>query len=160
MIWEGIDLLPVVTEAGVFIGIISREDVLKAFQTAQRQPQQAETIDDIVKNQMAIVPGDLFAIEFTVIPQLTNQFGSLSYGAMTTLLTEAGNRVIKIQKRGESVPENLTLYFLQHVQLGTVVRIEPRILQMSRRFVKVDFDLFAEDVLVAKAMIMYQLFER
>lgn len=160
MIWEGIDLLPVVTETGSFIGIISREDVLKAFQTVQRQPQQAETIDDIVKNQISIVPGDSLAIEFTVIPQLTNQFGSLSYGAMTTLLTEAGNRVIKIQKRGESVPENMTLYFLKHVQLGTLVRVEPRILQMSRRFVKVDFDIFAEDDLVAKAMIMYQLFER
>lgn len=160
MIWEGIDLLPVVTESGNFIGIISREDVLKAFQTVQRQPQQAETIDDIVKNQISIVPGDTLAIEFSVIPQLTNQFGSLSYGAMTTLLTEAGNRVIKIQKRGESVPENMTLYFLKHVQLGTLVRVEPRILQMSRRFVKVDFDIFAEDDLVAKAMIMYQLFER
>lgn len=160
MIWEGIDLLPVVTEAGVFIGIISREDVLKAFQTAQRQPQQAETIDDIVKNQMSVIPGDTFSMEFTVIPQLTNQFGSLSYGAMTTFLTEAGNRLIKIQKRGESVPESLSLYFLQHVQLGTVVRIDPRILQMSRRFVKVEFDLFAGDDLIAKSMIMYQLFER
>ena len=112
MIWEGIDLLPVVTEAGIFTGIVSREDVLKAFQTAQRQPQQGETIDDIVKNQMEIVPGDPLAIEFTVIPQLTNQFGSLSYGAMTTLLTEAGNRAIKMRKRGESVPENMTFIFI------------------------------------------------
>lgn len=160
MIWEGIDLLPVVTEAKVFIGIVSREDVLKSFQTAQRQPHQGETIDDIVKKQMEIVQGDTLSIEFTVTPQLTNQFGSLSYGAMTTLLTEAGNRAIKMRKRGEGVAENLTLYFLQPVQLGTIVRVKPRILQMSRRFVKVDFDVFADDELVAKAMVMYQLFER
>ena len=31
---------------------------------------------------------------------------------------------------------------------------------MSRRFVKVDFDILTEGELVAKAMIMYQLFER
>lgn len=160
MIWEGIDLLPVVTDAGLFIGIVSREDVLKSFQTAQRQPHQGETIDDIVKKQMDIVLGDSLAIEFTVTPQLTNQFGSLSHGAMTTLLTEAGNRAIKMRKRGEAVAENLNLYFLQPVQLGTIVRVEPRILQMSRRFVKVDFDLFADNELVAKAMVMYQLFER
>lgn len=160
MIWEGIDLLPVVTEAGLFIGIVSREDVLKSFQTAQRQPHQGETIDDIVKKQMDIVQGDSLAIEFTVTPQLTNQFGSLSYGAMTTLLTEAGNRAIKMRKRGEAVAENLNLYLLQPVQLGTIVRVDPRILQMSRRFVKVDFDLFADNELVAKAMVMYQMFER
>lgn len=160
MIWEGIDLLPVVTEAKEFVGIVSREDVLKSFQTAQRQPHQGETIDDIVKKQMEIVEEDTLAIEFTVTPQLTNQFGSLSYGAMTTLLTETGNRAIKMRKRGEGVAENLSLYFLQPVQLGAIVRVTPRILQMSRRFVKVDFDVFVEEDLVAKAMVMYQLFDR
>ncbi|WP_210468595.1 DRTGG domain-containing protein [Sporosarcina sp. 6E9] len=160
MIWEGIDLLPVVNETGEFIGIVSREDVLKSFQTAQRQPHQGETIDDIVKKQIKVVKGDIPSIEFTVIPQLTNQFGSLSSGAMMTLLTEAGNRAIKMQKRGEGIAENVSLYFIQPVQLGTIVRVNPRILQMSRRFVKVDFDVFADDELVAKAMVMYQLFER
>ena len=65
-------------------------------------------------------------VEFTVIPQMTNQFGSLSYGALTTLLTEAGNRAIKMRKRGESVPENMTLYFIKHVQLGSSCRVEPQ----------------------------------
>lgn len=160
MIWEGIDLMPVVTDAGMLAGIISRQDVLKAFQMTHRQPQQGETIDDIVKNQMKTSTDQQMTVEFTVIPQMTNQFGSLSYGALTTLLTEAGNRAIKMRKRGESVPENMTLYFIKHVQLGSVVVVEPRILQMSRRFVKVDFDILSEGELIAKAVFMYQLFER
>lgn len=160
MVWEGIDLMPVVSEQGILEGIISRQDVLKALQMTQRQPQQGETIDDIIKNQMNAVQEKPQSIEFVVTPQMTNQFGSLSYGAMTTLLTEAGNRAIKMKKRGESVPENLTLYFIRHVQLGSVVVIEPRILHMSRRFVKVDFDIYTDGELVAKAMVMYQLFER
>jgi predicted transcriptional regulator len=160
MIWEGIDLLPVVSDAGLLAGIISRQDVLKALQMTQRQPQQGETIDDIIKNQMKTIPDQPHTVEFTVIPQMTNQFGSLSYGALTTLLTEAGNRAIKMRKRGESVPENMSLYFIKHVQLGSVVVVIPRILHMSRRFVKVDFDILTEGDLVAKAMIMYQLFER
>ncbi|WP_438311477.1 DRTGG domain-containing protein [Sporosarcina sp. FA9] len=160
MIWEGLDLIPVITEKGTLAGIISRQDVLKAFQMAQRQPQQGETNDDIVKSQMEIVSNDPYAIQFIVVPQLTNELGSLSYGAMTTLLTDAGNRAIKLHKRGESVPENMTLYFIKHVQLGSVVRVEPRILHMSRRLVKVDFDILSEGELIAKAMVMYQLFER
>ena len=160
MIWEGLDLLPVVGENGLLGGIISRQDVLKAFQMAQRQPQQGEKIDDIVISQMKAVPDQPQNIEFTVAPQMTNQFGSLSYGALTTLLTEVGNRAIKMRKRGESVPENMTIYFIKHVQLGSTIIVEPRILQMSRRFVKVDFDLFSESELIAKAMVMYQLFER
>lgn len=160
MIWEGLDLLPVVGDNGLLSGIISRQDVLKAFQMAQRQPQQGEKIDDIVKSQMKAVPDQPQNIEFTVAPQMTNQFGSLSYGALTTLLTDVGNRAIKMRKRGESVPENMTIYFIKHVQLGSTIIVEPRILQMSRRFVKVDFDLFSDSELIAKAMVMYQLFER
>ena len=160
MIWEGIDLMPVVTDGGILEGIISRQDVLKAFQMTQRQPQQGETIDDIVKNQMKTVPDQPQNVEFTVVPQMTNQFGSLSYGALTTLLTDVGNRAIKMRKRGESLPENMTIYFIKHVQLGSTVIVQPRILQMSRRFVKVDFDLFSDSELIAKAMVMYQLFEK
>ncbi len=63
---------------------------MKAFQMAQRQPQQGETIDDIIKNQMKTLLKDHHTVEFTVIPQMTNQFGSLSYGAMTTIID--GNR--------------------------------------------------------------------
>src|SRR5690606_36828669 len=48
MIWEGIDLLPVADDHGKLKGVISRQDVLKAIQTAQRQPQQGETIDDLI----------------------------------------------------------------------------------------------------------------
>lgn len=160
MIWEGIDLLPVVTDVNQLIGIVSREDVLRAFQTAQKQPHQGETIEDIIKSQMSVAQGESQVIEFTVTPQLTNQYGTLSHGAMTTVLSETGSHAIKMKKRGEAVAENFNVYVLQPVQLGTVVRVEPRILQMSRRFVKVDFDLFADNDLVAKAMIMYQLFER
>lgn len=160
MIWEGIDLMPVVSDSGSLLGIISRQDVLKAFQMSQHQPQRGETIDDIVKSQLESTKGDARTIEFTVIPQLTNQFGSLSHGALTTLLTEAGNLAIKQKKRGESVPENMTIHFIKHVQLGSVVRVEPRILHMSRRFVNVDFDLYSEDELIAKAMVMYQIFDR
>ncbi|KXH87187.1 DRTGG domain-containing protein [Sporosarcina sp. HYO08] len=157
MIWEGIDLVPVVTESGMLDGMISRQDVLKAFQMAQRQPQQGETIDDIVKNQMKSVSDPSNTVEFTVTPQLTNQFGSLSYGALTTLVTEAGKQAIKSRKRGESVPENVSLYFIKHPQLGSVVQVESNILHIGRRFVKLDFNIYSENELIAKAMVMFQL---
>lgn len=51
MVWEGIELLPVVDEGNKLQGIISRQDVLQALQMIQRQPQVGETIDDIVTNQ-------------------------------------------------------------------------------------------------------------
>ncbi|WP_010288287.1 DRTGG domain-containing protein [Kurthia massiliensis] len=161
MIWEGIDLLPVADDHGVLQGVVSRQDVLKALQMAQRQPQHGETIDDLVKNEIQMT--DDFTdtvVDFTVTPQMTNQFGAISYGAFTTVLVEAGAQALKKTKRGESVVENMTVYFMKPVQMEKVVHVVPRILNLSRKFVKMDFEAFSEDVLVAKAMITFQLLER
>lgn len=160
MVWEEIDLLPVVNEAGLLNGVISRQDVLKAFQLAQRQPQQGQTIDDIVKNQMHSDTENPQTVMVEVIPQMTNHLGTLSYGALTTLLAETGNRAIKLVKRGESVPENITIYFMRHVQLGSMVTIVPEMLHMSRRVVKMDLVVYAEGEMIGKALVTYQLLER
>ena len=50
MAWEGIKLCPVVNKKKL-VGVISREDVIKAMQIAVRQPHVGETMDDlIIKN--------------------------------------------------------------------------------------------------------------
>ncbi|MGM9949660.1 MAG: DRTGG domain-containing protein [Lysinibacillus sp.] len=160
MIWEGIDLIPVVNDDGILQGVISRQDVLKAIQTAQRQPQHGETIDDLVKNEMRVMGDEEVVVEFTVTPQMTNHFGSLSYGAFTTLLAEVGSFALKRRKRGDAVAENMTIYFIKPVQMESVLTVKPRILDMSRKFVKMDFEVFNGSVLVGKAMMMFQLLER
>ena len=160
MIWEGIDLLPIIDDEGVLQGIISRQDVLKALQLAQRQPQHGETIDDLVKNEMKVLGEDEIIVEFTVTPQMTNQFGAISYGAFTTLLAEAGSFALKRRKRGDAVAENMTIYFIKPVQMESVLIVKPQILDMSRKFVKMDFEVFSGSLLVGKAMMMFQLLER
>ena len=160
MIWEGIDLLPIINDEGVLQGIISRQDVLKALQLAQRQPQHGETIDDLVKNEMKVLGEEEIIVEFTVTPQMTNQFGAISYGAFTTLLAEAGSFALKRRKRGDAVAENMTIYFIKPVQMESVLTVKPQILDMSRKFVKMDFEVFSGSILVGKAMMMFQLLER
>lgn len=160
MIWEGIDLLPVVNDDNILQGVISRQDVLKALQLAQRQPQHGETIDDLVKNEMKVLGDEDVVVEFTVTPQMTNQFGAISYGAFTTLLAEVGAFALKRRKRGDAVAENMTVYFIKPVQMESILTVKPRILDMSRKFVKMDFEVFNDQVLVGKAMMMFQLLER
>ena len=160
MIWEGIDLLPVINDDGFLQGVISRQDVLKALQMAQRQPQHGETIDDLVKNEMRVMGDEDIIVEFTVTPQMTNQFGAISYGAFTTLLSEVGSFALKRRKRGDAVAENMTIYFIKPIQMESVLTVRPRILDMSRKFVKMDFEVFNGTILVGKAMMMFQLLER
>ncbi|SOC03241.1 predicted transcriptional regulator [Ureibacillus xyleni] len=160
MIWEGIDLLPVVDDDGILKGVISRQDVLKALQHAQRQPQHGETIDDLVKSEMKVMGEEDVVVEFKVTPQMTNHYGAISYGAFTTLLAEVGAFALKRKKRGDAVAENMTIYFIKPIQMESVLTVIPHILDMSRKFVKMDFDIYNGSTLVGKAMMMFQLLER
>ncbi|MCM3611473.1 DRTGG domain-containing protein [Planococcus sp. MERTA32b] len=160
MIWEGIDLLPVIDDQGKLCGVISRQDVLKAIQTAQRQPQQGETIDDIIISQLQMKPHEKLSLEFKVTPQMTNSYGSISYGAYTTILSEAATSALKTKNRKDSVLENMTIYFLKPVQLDSLIYIKPSILDISRKSAKVDVEVSFEGEIVGKAMLTFQLLDR
>ncbi|HWJ79217.1 MAG TPA: CBS domain-containing protein [Niallia sp.] len=163
MVWEGIEVLPVVDDANKLEGIISRQDVLKALQMNQRQPQIGETIDDIVTKQLVLTKGKpkgetTFTCE--VSPQMTNHLGTISYGVFTTIVSEAANRVLRGFKKGDLVVENMTIYFIKPVQMDSVIEISPKILEVGRKFGKVDVEVFNQGRLVGKAMMMCQLIDR
>ncbi|SFB17420.1 MULTISPECIES: CBS domain-containing protein [unclassified Bacillus (in: firmicutes)] len=163
MVWEGIEVLPVVDEGNKLEGIISRQDVLKALQMNQRQPQVGETLDDAVTNQLVLMRGktkgeDIFRCEVT--PQMTNHLGTISYGVFTTIVTEAANRVLRGYKKGDLVVENMTIYFIKPVQIDSTLDVYPKILEVGRKFGKVDVEVFNEGILVGKAMMMCQLIDR
>ncbi|WP_394233208.1 DRTGG domain-containing protein [Niallia oryzisoli] len=163
MVWESIEVLPVVNDSNKLEGIISRQDVLKALQMIQRQPQVGETIDDIITNQISMMKGktkgdDVY--RFEVSPQMTNHHGTISYGVFTTIVSEAANRVLRGYKKGDLVVENMTIYFLKPVQLDSMLEIYPKVLEVGRKFGKVDIEVFNEGSLVGKAMLTCQLIDR
>lgn len=163
MVWEGIEVLPVVDQGNRLQGVISRQDVLKALQMIGRQPQVGETIDDIVTNQFEDItpdPKSEITYQCEVTPQMTNYLGTISYGVFTTIVTEAANRVLKSYKKGDLVIENITIYFIKPVQIETLLEIRPKVLEVGRKFAKVDVEVFNDGVVVGKAMMMAQLLDR
>ncbi|WP_421380455.1 DRTGG domain-containing protein [Bacillus salacetis] len=163
MIWEGIEVLPVVDDHNRLQGIISRQDVLKAMQMIQRQPQVGETIDDNITSNMSssdTKDSDEVSYQFPVTPQMTNGLGTMSYGVFTTLVTEAANRALKYYKKGDLVVENMTVYFIRPVQMESIIDIRPKVLDVGRKFGKVDVEVYHETVLVGKAMMICQLIDK
>ncbi|UFT98023.1 CBS domain-containing protein [Radiobacillus kanasensis] len=162
MVWEGIEIMPVVDSHHRLAGLISRQDVLKALQHIQRQPQVGETIEDIATSRIEVVQDETHGTVYQaqVTPQMTNQLGSLSYGVFTSFVTEASSRLLRQFKKGNLVVENLSIYFIKPVQLDSRLDIRPRLLEVSRKFAKVDVEVFNEKILVGKALLMAQLIDR
>jgi predicted transcriptional regulator len=162
MVWEGIELLPVVDEHNRLQGIISRQDVLKALQMIQRQPQVGDTIDDIITSQFQEADSDGKEEMFrcTITPQMTNHLGTLSYGVFTTIVTEAATRALRAYKRGDLVIENITIYFIKPVQIESTIDVKAKLLEIGRKFGKVDVEVYNEGIVVGKALMMCQLIDR
>ncbi len=163
MVWEGIEVLPVVDQGNKLQGLISRQDVLKALQMIGRQPQVGDTIDDIVTNRFVEIVGDKKDEEVyrcEVSPQMTNYLGTISYGVFTTIVTEAANRVLRSYKKGDLVIENITIYFIKPVQIDSTIDIKPKVLEVGRKFGKVDVEVYNEGVVVGKALMMVQIIDR
>ncbi len=160
MVWEGIEVIPVVDDSERLLGVVSRQDVLKALQQIQKQPQVGETIDDIVSSNLTEIRGRETAFKTKVIPQMTNSLGTLSNGVLTSLITEASRRLLLIEKKCEIVAENITMYYIEPVQIDRKVTIHPRLLEAGRMYAKVDVDIYAERKLVGKGLLSAQLISR
>ena len=67
MIWDGLEVMPVVSGDMTLLGIISRQDVMKAMQTVQKQPQSGDTIADQINQMIRESVDDSYV--FQVTPQ-------------------------------------------------------------------------------------------
>lgn len=160
MSWEGIELVPIVNESSQLIGIVTRRNVLKALQQIHRQPQVGETINDIVSKNLIAIREDQSAFQANVIPQMANQLGTLSHGVFTTLVTEACRRLLQYLGKGNLVTETLTIYFHKPVQIESKLMIHPRILESGRMYSKIDVEVYHEQELVGKCLLMAQLIDQ
>lgn len=157
MVWEGIEVMAVVDQSNTLKGIVSRQDVIKALQQIQRQPQVGETIDDIISRNIETLDQEQTIFQTDITPQMTNQLGTLSNSVFTSLITEACSRLLSQVKKGDLVIENITIYFMKPVQIDSKIIIKPNLLEVGRVYAKIDVEVFNDKKMVGKGLLMAQL---
>ncbi|OCT11683.1 hypothetical protein A8709_27805 [Paenibacillus pectinilyticus] len=159
MVWEGIELLPVVDMNRKIVGVLNRSDILKAMQSIQKQPQNGETFEDLIWSGMEEVRDEKGKLQFhgVITPQMTNHLGTVSEGVLTTLMTQAAYRIVQEHKKGDLVMDNMSTYFLKPLQIDSKIEIRPTIIEVSRKFGKIDVEIYHAGGLVSKAMLTAQV---
>ena len=162
MIWNGLEMLPVVQDNMELIGIISRRDVMKAMQLTQRQPQVGNTFEDDVSENLEIVEVNLTAanFSFTVTPQMTNNLGMLSFGVLCEVVSVASKEFIHRSQRRNTVIEQLEMHYLKMIPIESHIVIQIQMLDNGRKVSKLDISVLLENSIVAKAIMSNQLMER
>lgn len=161
MVWEGIEMLPVV-QSRKLIGVISRQDVIKALQVMARQPQVGETLERGVLQGFEEIYHDDHSLSLVgeVTPTMTGAVGTLALGSLSTLIENCAVACVQRNRKADMVVENLTLYFMKPISVDSTVEIRARILDYGRRFAKVDVEVFDGVERAAKALLTTQLLER
>lgn len=161
MVWEGIELLPVVDEGQILLGVLSRQDVIKSLQYMQKQPQIGETIQELsFRGFTENEKNGKTAFFGRITPQMTDSLGTLCTGVCTTLFTQAAIRTLRRKRRGDLAIHNLTLYFLKPVPIESEVEIYPEILDLGRKQARMDVEMIADHQVVAKALITAHRIDR
>ena len=162
MIWNGLEMLPVVQDNMELIGIISRRDVMKAMQLTQRQPQVGNTFEDDVSENLEIVEVNLTGanFSFTVTPQMTNNLGMLSFGVLCEVVSVASKEFIHRSQRRNTVIEQLEMHYLKMIPIESHIVIQIQTLDNGRKVSKLDISVLLENSIVAKAIMSNQLMER
>lgn len=165
MIWDGLEIMPVVADDLTMLGIVSRQDVMKAMQTAQRQPQMGDTIDDQI-NQMIGVDSHVREdkenerlYSFSVTPKMLNNVGTISFGVLTQVVSEVSFRELAAQNKRNTMIEQVNLHYFKLIQLGSELQMKTRIFEFGRRSARMDIEVYVENTMMAKAFVVLQVIE-
>lgn len=162
MVWEGIELLPVVDANRKIIGVISRQDVLKAMQHMQKAPHNSETFEMLMWRDFTEFRDEDGHLVFqgSITPQMTNYLGTVSEGVLMTLMNQAAYRVVQDVRRGDLVLDNMSSYIVKPLQIENMIEIRAEIIDLTRKFVKIDVNIYHDGQLAAKAMLTAQFIDQ
>lgn len=158
MIWDGLEVMPVVSDELILKGIVSRQDIMKAMQSLQRQPQTGDTIADQINGLIEGIGANEFI--FKVTPQMTNSMGTISFGVLSEVISETAYMLLANQKKRNLVVEQINLQYFNMIQLGSELLIKPKVFDQSRRSARLDIEVYSDSGLAAKALVTCQLMQR
>ncbi|ANK62610.1 DRTGG domain-containing protein [Loigolactobacillus backii] len=156
MVYDGYELLPVVDAQLHLLGIISRQDVMAKMD--ERKEKAAGTYFDQVTSSLTAQQGGA-AYHTTVLPQMTNQIGTISFGVLSELVASACQRHLHYKINRASTIDQVSLHYLRLIQLDARLTIIPLIMEAGRHSAKIDVNVQQNNQLVAKAIVTCQLLE-
>ena len=151
MITEDFEMVPVIRNDQTLLGVITRRDVMEKM--SRDQVSSLPTFSDQVSQKLRHI-NDEFT--FVVEPFMLENNGVLSNGILTEILTTATHQYVTSGKNN-IVIEQMTIYFLQAVQIDESLTLRPRIVRQTRHSAILDYDIYLKLQLVVKATITVKI---
>lgn len=159
MVWEGIEMVPVVEDKKL-IGVITRQDAIRALQYYRFQPHIGETIDGAIMSRFSMEKTEKgIKLRGTTSPNMLNSYAVASCGVLTIIMTNAGLEAFRVQGMLQTVLDSFSIYFTKPVQLEQEIEVIANVIDRGRNSGKAEISLFHEKSLVAKSIVSVRVYK-
>ncbi|KAJ53195.1 putative transcriptional regulator [Clostridium tetanomorphum] len=159
---EGIHFCPVI-ENKKLIGIIRRNDIIRALKYAIRQPKSKDNLESIVlKNFKCQWEDEKMHFQGKITPEMLDPVGTASWSSLNMLLSSMAILSIDAKDNINLFVDNITTYFMKPVQIDTNIDAYVSIINngkifckaMNKNFCKVEISMYDDKKdLIAKAFL-------
>ena len=151
MIAEDFEMIPVIRSNQTLLGVITRRDILEKM--SREQVSSLPTFSDQIAQKLV---QNANGFSFTVEPFMLENNGVLSHGVLTEILNTATHQLVASNGRSLII-EQMMIYFLQAVQLDDYLTLTSRVVRETRRSAIIDYDVYLDHQLVAKATMTVKI---
>ncbi|WP_392486069.1 DRTGG domain-containing protein [Haloimpatiens sp. FM7315] len=159
MVKENIKMCPIV-EKKKMVGVITRQDVIKALNYASRQKHVKETMEDLIlENFKMDCLGDTLHFSGELIPEMLNELGTASSGALNMIICTTAEITVRHKCNANIYVDNVVTYFMRPAQMNRPMDIYTKLIDIGRSSCKVEVNMFnknkdfmAKSILSAKIL--------
>lgn len=153
LVWEGFELVPIVNEEKLLLGVVSRQDILQAFQQTQKQPQFGETIDNLTLSGFKLVEWEKgVKLEGEITQFMVNELGAASVGAVVMIMNTAAFIAVRKTLRWDTITENFTIYQMSPPAVGENIDVLTEIINVDKKTCTIEITIYSGAELKAKAL--------
>ena len=151
MIAEDFEMVPVVRSNHTLLGVVTRRDVMDKM--SRSQISALPTFSEQIGQKLSYHHDE---VVITVEPFMLDKIGVLANGVLSEILTLMTQNLV-VNSGRNLIIEQMLIYFLHAVQIDDVLRIQARIIHHTRRSAIIDYDLYLNQQIVAKANVTVKI---
>ena len=151
MIAEDFEMVPVVRSNHTLLGVVTRRDVMDKM--SRSQISALPTFSEQIGQKLSYHHDE---VVITVEPIMLDKNGVLANGVLSEILTLMTQNLV-VNSGRNLIIEQMLIYFLHAVQIDDVLRIQARIIHHTRRSAIIDYDLYLNQQIVAKANVTVKI---
>ena len=163
LVWENTDLLPVVDDNEVLVGVVNRQDIIQALQQTQKQPQFGETVDNLTLSGFKLgdsVGTEMLSLMGNITQFMMNESNIASAGAVSMIISNAATIAVRKLHRIQTAVDEIHMICINPIEQGEEVCVTAEILQIDKKICKVEVVVRTTDQLKYKAHLIMKIMKK